>query len=54
VLEQPPEKLPPRATVAGLEGRVKPAGKMTVTVSPGVMVPVEVKVNVAVQLVPVA
>jgi hypothetical protein len=45
VLEQPPEKLPPRATVAGLDGNVKPAGKVTVTVSPGVIVPVEVTVK---------
>jgi hypothetical protein len=54
VVPEQPAKLPPRTTVAGLEGIVKAVGKVTATVSPGVSVPVEVTVKCAVQLAPVA
>lgn len=49
--EAPPTKLPPSATVAGLDGRVKPAGKVTVTVSPVARAPLAEVVKCAVQFV---
>jgi hypothetical protein len=45
-----PTKLPPRATVAGLDGNVKPAGNVIVTVSPEEIAPPADAAKLTVQL----